>query len=190
MKNSRFYIAIIFSTISVPLFLNLNCTKSSSESSYVPASTSIVDKQFNFHVVAPGVWRSAQPNRESLIRMADHGLKTIINFRGEPDTNRWERAIADSLGLLYFNIHLDARNSQNPDDIEKILAIMHDPGHQPVLLHCLGGKDRTGMLSAIYQIRYLGSNFEDAYRAMLMYGYHEKDYPEVLQTVKLLTKTN
>jgi len=183
-------ILILFSIIWLWSAFITTCEKPKSDNIYIPAITSIVDKQFNFHVVAPGVWRSAQPNRESLIRMANHGLKTIINLRGEADTDRWERAIADSLGLLYFNIHLDARNPQNPDDIEQILAIMHNPGHQPVLLHCLGGKDRTGMLSAIYQIRYLGSNFEDAYREMLMFGYHKKDYPEVLQTVKLLTKAN
>ena len=185
--ENRVFLASVLLLI---LLLNVNCTKSSPKPTYIPASTSVVDKQFNFHVVAPGIWRSAQPNRGSLIRMANHGLKTMINLRGDADTDRWERAIADSLGLFYFNFSIDARQKQNPGNIEQILAIMHNPGNQPVLIHCLGGKDRTGMLSAIYKIRYLGSNSENAYREMLMYGYHEKDYPEVLQAVKLFTKAN
>ena len=176
------YFGIVLAIISFN-----SCSEPAGHNSYVPAASSIVDKQFNFHVVSPGVWRSAQPNSEALIRMKNHGLKTMINLRGDTQTDKWERSITDSLCLNYYNFPLDARKEQSADTIEKILAIMYDPGQQPVLIHCLGGKDRTGMLAAIYQIRYMGARFEDAHREMLMYGYHEKDYPEAIQTVKRLT---
>ncbi|MBU4444815.1 tyrosine-protein phosphatase [bacterium] len=172
----------LFFIISL-LFTFVSCSKQTGESDYVPAVTSIVDKQFNFHIVTPGVWRSSQPNRESLDRMKKHGLKTVINLRGDKATNLWERHIADSLGLKYYNIQIDARYEQNTDTVRYILSIMHDSAHQPVLIHCLGGKDRTGMLSAIYKMRYCGTSFEDAYREMLMYGYHENDYPHLVETI-------
>ena len=98
--------AILLFTGIVALMLT-NCAHHQKTDVYIPEKTSVVDKQFNFHVVAPGFWRSGQPNHESIVRMKDHGLKTLINFRGDETTNMWEKNLCDSLGIIYYNFHID-----------------------------------------------------------------------------------
>ncbi len=162
----------------------MSCKDESNKPTYIPPGTSIVDKQFNFHIVNKGVWRSSQPNKESLIRMKNFGLKTIVNLRGDSTTDVWESKIADSLMLHYFNIPLDAGKKQSDKKLNEILSIVLNHSNQPVLIHCLGGKDRTGMVVGIYELISKMKSLNEVHKEMLMYGYDEEKYPLIYQTVK------
>lgn len=171
---------IIFFSLIILVIFN-SCAEE--ESKYIPPETSVVDQQFNFHITAPGVWRSSQPNKTSLEKMKMHGLKTIINLRGDEETNNWEKEFSDSLGLQYFNEPLDARDEFNTEQVQRILDIVADTANQPVLIHCLGGKDRTGLITGIYKTHYLGENFDDVIKETIMFGHDAENYPEVLKTI-------
>lgn len=150
----------------------------------ISPKTSIVHKQFNFHIAAKGVWRSSQPNKESLSRMKEHGLKSVINLRSNEITHRWEKKLANKLELNYYHFPMDARAKQYENILKKILIIMHDPIKQPLLIHCLSGKDRTGLLVALYRLRYDLATLDEVHQEMLMYGYDEKKYPKIIETIK------
>lgn len=147
----------------------------------VPPEKSVVHRQFNFHVTAPGVWRCAQPGRESLQVMKTHGLKSIVNLRHDPVP--WEKALAEKLEVRYFSFPMSALEEQDPGYLEKILGVIENPENQPVLVHCHAGKDRTGLVSALYRLRH-GAKLEDAIREMRMYGYDEKNYPLLMKALK------
>jgi len=149
-----------------------------------PPATPVVHRQFNFHVVAPGVWRSSQPNEEALRTMKEHGLKTIINLRRGKSVHRWEEALAKELSLRYYRFPMDARDKQDEERLREILEIMHDPANQPVLVHCHAGKDRTGLMAALYKLTYLGASVDDVHHEMVMYGYDKSAFPEISRTVK------
>lgn len=178
MKNALLIFLVI---------LLISCTQQVPEDvdeKYIPPPTSVVDKQFNFHIVEPGIWRSSQPNKESLLRMKQHGLKTIINLRGDEETDIWESGLADSLGINYFSKPIDARKKQNLDYLKEILSIVEDTTNQPVLIHCLGGKDRTGLIVGMYKLKYTNLTFSQIKKEIIMYGHDQKDLPEIFKSLK------
>ena len=151
---------------------------------YIPPETSVSDKQFNFHIVDDGIWRSAQPSIESIAVMKKHGLKTIINLRGSEENHLWESRICDSLGTQYFHIPMDGRDVPDTADLNNILRIIENQQNQPVMYHCLGGKDRTGIVTAIYRLKNSDISFEEVHKEMLMYGYNEEEFPQLAEFVK------
>ncbi len=48
--------------------------------------------------------------------------------------------------------------------IDEILAIIGNPAAQPVFVHCEHGVDRTGLIIALYEVKYLGMSAHDAYK--------------------------
>ncbi len=165
-------------------FLLINCTKQVPEADdvvedYVPPATSVVDKQFNFHIVDGGVWRSSQPNSESITRMKRHGLKTILNLRGDKKTDNWEGKLADSLGLNYFSRPIDSREKQDLNYLKEILSIVEDTTNQPVLIHCLGGKDRTGLITGMYKLKHTNIPLAQIKKEIIMYGHDSTNFHEI-----------
>ena len=166
------------------ILLVVNCESRKGEDNYIPPETSVSDKQFNFHIVDRGIWRSAQPSLESIAVMKKHGLKTVINLRGSEENNLWESRICDSLDIKYYHIPLDGREIPDTADLNKILSIIENQQNQPVMYHCLGGKDRTGIVTAIYRLKNSNVSFEEAHKEMLMYGYNEKEFPHLVDFVE------
>ena len=153
-------------------------------------ASSVVHKQFNFHIVDSGIWRSSKPNKESLLRMRQYGLKTIINLRRSRSFHNWEKQYADNLGVNYYNFPMSPRIHQDYNELKDILNIIRDPSNQPVLIHCREGKDRTGLIVALYKLQLTKATFDEVHREMLMYGYDEEKYPKIIETVRLWYQMN
>ncbi|HPW77512.1 MAG: Tyrosine phosphatase family protein [Candidatus Omnitrophica bacterium ADurb.Bin292] len=152
---------------------------------YVAPPHSVSAKQHNFHVVSPGVWRSAQPSKESLLRMKAHGLKTVVNLRSGRAIERWERDTTESLGIQHYHFPMSAREEVPIKTIDAVLSVISDTAKQPALVHCRAGKDRTGLMIAAYKIsQNPQASFRDIYQEMLMYGYDEKKYPAILISLR------
>lgn len=109
----------------------------------------------NFHVVATGkFYRSAQLDAEDLAEaIADKGIRTVINLRGENDEAwyREERAVPQQAGVRYVDFGLSAGEDLTNTQLDRLVALIkHAP--EPILVHCYGGADRSGLASAIYQL--------------------------------------
>jgi protein tyrosine phosphatase (PTP) superfamily phosphohydrolase (DUF442 family) len=106
----------------------------------------------NFYAVVPGsVYRSAQPSTEELRRLvAAHGLRTVINLRGD-NTEAWyyeEHAVGRELGVKIVDVGLWAKSAPPTDQFRLLVEILaDDPG--PILVHCNGGGDRSGLAAAL-----------------------------------------
>jgi protein tyrosine/serine phosphatase len=75
--------------------------------------------------------------------------------------------------------------------IDQFLKIVNDPANQPVYVHCVGGRHRTGVMTAVYRMTQEGWSADQAFQEMkrfkfgadflhpefktFVYGYH----PEV-----------
>ena len=120
----------------------------------------------NVHeVVAGQVFRAAQPSPEglkSLIR--EHGLKTVINLRGEHPDESWYRAeltAAAASGVKYVSLPLSA--TEEPDDAKlKSLINLLKTTETPFLLHCEAGADRSGLAAALYRLLMIGDAADHA----------------------------
>jgi protein tyrosine/serine phosphatase len=112
-----------------------------------------LDRLYNFHWVAPGVARSAQPYLGGYgAYLKSHGFKSIINLRGDNPRHQWwheERALAARLGIAHFDVKLDTRKLPSPDRIAALFDAFAR-AEKPVLMKCSGGQDRTSLASALY----------------------------------------
>lgn len=67
-------------------------------------------------------------------------------------------------------------STDEAEQIKQILRTMHDPSRQPVYVHCQHGRDRTGMIVALYRVCYENANPENAYQEMLALGHNPNDH--------------
>ncbi|MFT3972411.1 MAG: dual specificity protein phosphatase family protein [Amaricoccus sp.] len=108
----------------------------------------------NFHTVVPDeVYRAAQPSPADLQRWtAEHGIKSVLNLRGaheDADWYRQEAATARALGLVLADFPLSARENPRPERMADLVDLMRRLP-KPLLIHCQGGADRTGLAAALY----------------------------------------
>jgi protein tyrosine/serine phosphatase len=106
----------------------------------------------NFHKVSEKLYRGGQPKAGGVKKLADLGIKTIINLRGADETTRAEEAEAKAAGLAYFNISMPGLSRPTHDQVARVMAILNDQQHWPVFIHCKRGSDRTGTMVALYRI--------------------------------------
>jgi protein tyrosine/serine phosphatase len=108
----------------------------------------------NFHVVSVGqVYRSGQMSAGTLAGVIrEHGIRTVLNFRGASPKQAWysvETNVTHQLGVQHLDFALSAGREVSEQEIETILdSIQRAP--KPILIHCNGGADRTGLISALY----------------------------------------
>jgi len=55
--------------------------------------------------------------------------------------------------------------------IAQFLKIVNDPANQPVYVHCVGGKHRTGVMTAVYRMQNEGWNSDKAFSEMTRYKF-------------------
>lgn len=110
----------------------------------------------NFHELDPGrVYRSAQPGPVSLTHAIDtYGIKTVLNLRGDNTGTPWydqEAAVCAEKGITLANFAMSSRRLPDPDLLRGIIEVL-EHGEYPILMHCSGGADRTGAISALYRM--------------------------------------
>ena len=118
----------------------------------------------NFHDIRKGVlYRSGQPRGPGLEFVKLYGIRTLINLRkpeskGTPE----EKAFAAENGLQFYNFSIGSSAAQIDETVKRFLAIVADKSNWPILVHCSRGKERSGVLSAIYRLEYDRWSNEDA----------------------------
>lgn len=108
----------------------------------------------NLHVVQEGVvYRSAQMDPDTLRRTIEvKGIRSVLNLRGEKSDSRWFQKETDAvraLGVQHLSHKLSALKEVSPEELEGILRTM-DAAPKPLLVHCEGGSDRTGLVVAAW----------------------------------------
>lgn len=114
----------------------------------------ILQAMGNFHVVEEGVlYRSSQPTTEQIISYHEqYGIKSIINLRGENAGRAWydaETRTAQSLGIKHINFRMSSRQILTQDKALALIEVLKT-APKPVLVHCYGGADRSGLASALF----------------------------------------
>src|SRR5271166_1792969 len=102
----------------------------------------------NFHQVNENIYRGAQPHGPGFAALAQAGIKTVIDLRGEnSEANAVQRA-----GLHYVRMHWNGYKAPDDTQIAAVLALLNDSSQWPVFVHCRRGADRTGTAIACYRI--------------------------------------
>ena len=121
----------------------------------------------NFDEVAPGVYRSNQPDHARLERLRDMGIRTIVNLRGTPRQSHYlfEEESCAALGLEMVNLQLHARRAAPRAEVLNLIETFRT-AEKPFLLHCKSGADRAGLASAIYLLAIEGRSVAEARRQL------------------------
>jgi protein tyrosine phosphatase (PTP) superfamily phosphohydrolase (DUF442 family) len=121
----------------------------------------------NLAEVAPGLWRSAQPDAVGFKNLRAMGIKTVVSLRRLSS----DRPALRGLGLRYRHIHFAPWHAEE-EDVIAFLKIATDPANQPVLVHCQHGADRTGTMVAIYRVYVQRWAMSEAMQELPRFGFH------------------
>ena len=113
-----------------------------------PAATIHID---NFGQVNSAYYRGSQPKGHDYADLAAMGIKTLVNLT-DGDADAREPGLAREAGLSYFQIPMSTRKAPTAAQITEFLKIVNDPANQPVYVHCVGGRHRTGVMTALYRL--------------------------------------
>ncbi|MDD3013332.1 MAG: tyrosine-protein phosphatase [Candidatus Gastranaerophilales bacterium] len=142
-------------------------------------SLSFKGSSFAFDVVSKNFLRGSKPELSDLQALKEIGTKAVIDLIGDSQTNK-EKEIVKKLGMKYFHIPLKDNESPTREQVDQFFEIVKNELNLPIFVHCRAGKDRTGIMSAIYSIKVLEQSFERAYEQMLkhkhdFYGNYKQD---------------
>jgi len=119
----------------------------------------------NFGRINANYYRGAQPEGRDYETLAALGIRTVIDLTSD-DTDAAEPASAKRAGLAYFQIPMTTHEPPSPAKIDQFLKIVNDPANQPVYVHCVGGRHRTGVMTAVYRMTQDGWSAEQAFQEM------------------------
>lgn len=142
----------------------------------------------NFGRIDNNYYRGAQPTKQGFEQLAGMGIKTVINLRQpfffSEESFLREKAFVNSLGMNYVNIPMLPYEPPTNEQIDLFFKIINDPNNLPVFVFCKQGKDRTGIMTALYRVKYYDWDYNKAYYEMKLHGYHSIVYPNLKKFLK------
>ena len=124
----------------------------------------------NFGRIDSNYYRGAQPQDHDYADLAALGVKTLINLTSD-DAQANEAAMARDAGMKYFQIPMTTHRVPTPTELATFLKLVTDPARQPVYVHCVGGRHRTGVMTAVYRMTRDGWTADQAFKEMKQYKF-------------------
>jgi tyrosine-protein phosphatase SIW14 len=124
----------------------------------------------NFGRVNANYFRGAQPEGQDYADLAALGIKTVINLTSD-DADPNEPAMVARSGMRYVQIPMTTNRAPTAAQLSQFLSIVQDPASQPVYVHCVGGKHRTGVMTAVYRMTDDGWSSDQAFAEMKRYQF-------------------
>lgn len=199
MRKILIFLAFALSSLSAPVFADSQETSLPesllTDSEITSESLDATPKKIiiNFSKVNAGIYRGA---RLTSFKAAEYlkslNVKNIINLQGgdltskyakyipwlepgeTPENINFEKANALSLGIGFFHNPLNSLEPVTMEEdraIDQTLEFMHDKNNQPIFIHCEHGADRTGLLVALYRVKYEGVAIETARNEWIKNGH-------------------
>jgi len=124
----------------------------------------------NFGRVNPNYYRGAQPKGQDYADLAALGVKTLINLTSD-DAQTNEKSLTEHAGMRHFQIPMTTHQPPTPAQLTQFLRLVTDPANQPVYVHCVGGRHRTGVMTAAYRMTQDGWGADQAFKEMKQYKF-------------------
>lgn len=125
-----------------------------------------VDKGFNLYQMTPSLYRSALPASDDLATLQGLQIGTVVTFIKDDD-KEWMADVP--MGRVNIPLHADRVTDA---DVIRVLHVLQDAGEKgPVLMHCKHGRDRTGLMAAMYRTVIQGWSKTEAISEMRLGGF-------------------
>lgn len=124
----------------------------------------------NLHRITPTLYRSAQPRIANVAALKSLGIRTIVSLRSFND----DRKVFAGHDIRLVRVPINTWSIDDAKVLRALVAIRDAEKQGPVLIHCMHGADRTGVVAAVYRMAVQGWDKESARLEMLRggYGYH------------------
>ncbi len=124
----------------------------------------------NFGQVSDLYYRGAQPTGGDYADLASLGIRTVIDLTSD-DTDPGERMATERAGMHYVRIPMTTHRAPSSAQLEEFLRVVNDAARQPVYVHCVGGRHRTGVMTAAYRMTHDGWSADRAFAEMKQYKF-------------------
>jgi hypothetical protein len=125
-------------------------------------------------VVRGELYRSAQLTGPDLDRVLhDHHIRSVVNLRGALTSDRAYRAavaMCRDEHVRHADVSLSAQRLPPPPELAKLIADF-DTLPRPILVHCAGGADRSGLAATLYLTLVRHVPLDEAIAAQLTWRY-------------------
>jgi protein tyrosine/serine phosphatase len=123
----------------------------------------------NFGHVDDHYFRGGQPKGQDYADLAALGVKTVIDLADDSDPG--EGTLVQNAKMKFIAMPMTTHQAPAAATIAKFLALVNDPANQPVYVHCVGGRHRTGVMTAIYRMTVDGWTPAKAFAEMKQYRF-------------------
>jgi protein tyrosine/serine phosphatase len=106
---------------------------------------------FNLYRVSDGLFRSSQPSPSHVRRLAQRGIRTIVNLRGERKCASYilEAEACRRHKVKLVNFPVRSRDVPSKETLHAARQLFQTIEY-PALIHCKSGADRAGFMAALY----------------------------------------
>ena len=137
----------------------------------------------NFGSIVPDkFFRSGQPDKDDLKAILPKGIKTIINLK--KSVEGFEMRLAARYGVALEHIKMSADRPPTDSQLETYFGLLDNPNNYPIWMHCQGGADRTGVMTAIYRLEYQNWSKVDAIKEMIRYFHIPPAHPRLTKYIR------
>lgn len=147
----------------------------------------------NYKRIDELVARGGQPQSiQELQELKNDGVGLVINFRTlhNPRINFVEQEEVKKLGMKYISMPLASKRGPSDEDLfvfSKITDRVHETKTK-TFIHCAWGKDRTGIMSAFYKLKYGLDNLTNCVSEMLAMGHDPQIHPNLIPQLKQIAQ--
>ena len=123
--------------------------------------------------VTDQVVRRNHPTPLGVARAARHGIKTIINLRGDNElgSSLLSKAACRKHGITHVDFRVYSRKAPSKEILRGAQQLFAQVEY-PILIHCKSGADRAGLMAALYLILHEGRPVAEAKRQLNWYYGH------------------
>ena len=144
----RRHFAALLVALAIAVPVSAKDPKPTPAASATPAPAVHID---NFGRINEHYYRGALPQETDYPALAGLGVKAMIDLTDD-DGDSSEQRLAETAGMKFFKLAMNTRVVPTAGQIATFLSIVDDPANQPVYVHCVGGRHRTGVMTAIYRM--------------------------------------
>jgi tyrosine-protein phosphatase SIW14 len=123
----------------------------------------------NLYRVNDTIYRSEQPSRSDFRLLDSLKIRSILNLRA----NYSDAQKVGAFLFVIFDVPMEADAFDDAEIIAALRVLRNSP--KPIIVHCMKGSDRTGVVLAMYRVIFQNWSREKAILEMVEggYGFHQ-----------------
>lgn len=118
----------------------------------------------NFYKLNDSIYRSSQPGKKAFVELSQLGFKSVLNLRKDHTDQ------IDNTQLQLYEVRMNASRFTDTEIVSTLKILLKSP--KPIVVHCMYGADRTGVVLAMYRIIFENWTRQMAIDELMNGGYH------------------